>query len=129
MVGGREAIHIKAFNTLYARADTTALQQEMCSLKRRLRNIYTKIDAKPHLQNLVDKVKNELKQIDMKEAQGTRIHPTITWELEGTKCNKYFFQKLEKRNNADQAKLSLTIRLSGKILKDQQEMLTDVKTF
>ena len=101
----------------------------MCSLKRRLPNIYTKIDAKPHLQNLADKLKNELKQIEMKEAQGAKIRAKITWELEGEKCTKYFFQKLEKRKNADQAILSHKSRQNGKILKDQQEVLTKVKTF
>ena len=54
-----------AFTKLYTGADTTAQQQKKCNLKRRLRNIYKKIDAKPHLQNLTDELKNELKQIEM----------------------------------------------------------------
>ena len=54
------------------------------------------------MQNLGDKLRNELKQIEMKKAQGTKIRAKITWEL-GEKCTKYFFQKLEKRKNADQA--------------------------
>ena len=83
--------NIKAFTKLYTRADTTAQQQKKCSLKRRLRNIYTKIDANPHLQNLADRLKNELKQIEMKKAQGAKIRTKITWELEGEKCTKYFF--------------------------------------
>ena len=97
----------------------------MCSLKRRLRNIYTKIDPKSHLQNLADKLKNELKQIGMKEAPGAKI----TWELEDEKCTKYFFQQPEKRKNVDQAILSLKSRQNGKILKTQQKILTKVKTF
>ena len=52
--------HIKAFTKLCTKADTTA-QQQRSSLKRRLRNISRKIDVKPHLQNLVDKLKNKLK--------------------------------------------------------------------
>ena len=89
--------NIKAFTKLYTRADTTAQQQKKCSLKRRLRNIYTKIDANPHLQNLAYKLKNELKQIEMKKAQEAKIRAKITWELEGKKRTKYFFQKLEKK--------------------------------
>ena len=65
----------------------------------------------------------------MKEAQGATIRAKITWELEGEKCSKYFFQKLEKRKNADQAIRSFESRQNGKILKDQQEILTEVKTF
>ena len=61
--------HSKAFTNIYARADTTTQQQQKCSLKRRLQNIYIKVDAKSHLQNLADKLKNELKQIEKKEAQ------------------------------------------------------------
>ena len=65
----------------------------------------------------------------MKEAQGAKIRAKVTWELEGKKCTKYFFQKLEKRKNADQTILSHKSRQNGKILKDQQEVLTKVKTF
>ena len=121
--------HSKNFTKLYTRGNTTAQQQEKCSLKRRLRNIYTKIDAKRHLQNLADKLKNKLKQIEMKEAQGVKIHAKMTWELEGEKCTKYFFQKLEKRKNAVQAILSLKSRQNGKILKNHQKTLTELKLF
>ena len=65
----------------------------------------------------------------MKEAQGAKIRAKITWELEGENCTKYFFQKLEKRKNADQAILFLKSRWNDKILKNQQEILTEVKTF
>ena len=121
--------HSKTFTKLYTRGDTTAQQQEKCSLKRRSWNIYTKIDAKRHLQNLADKLKNKLKQIEMKEAQGVKIHAKMTWELEGEKCTKYFFQKLEKRKTAVQAILSLKSRQNGKILKNQQKTLTELKLF
>ena len=78
--------HIKASTKFYTRVDATTQQRKKCSLKRHLRNIYTKIDAKPHLQNLADKLKNELKHIEIKEAQGKKICAKITWELEGEKC-------------------------------------------
>ena len=122
--------HIKAFTKLYTRADTTAQQQKKCSLKRRLRNIYTKIDAKLHLQNFADKLKNELKQIEMKKAEGAKIREKITWELEGEKCIKYFFQKLEQRKNADQAILSLKSRQNGKnLLKINRKYYRKLKPF
>ena len=65
----------------------------------------------------------------MKEAQGAKIRAKIIWELKGEECTKYFLQKLEKRKNADQTILSLKSRRNDKILKYQQEMLTEVKTF
>ena len=65
----------------------------------------------------------------MKKAQGANIRAKITWELNGEECTKYFFQKLEKRKNADQTIISLKRRQNGKILKYQQETLTEVKTF
>ena len=34
----------------------------------------------------MDKLKNELKQIEMKDAQGAKIRARIIWELEGEKC-------------------------------------------
>ena len=62
----------------------------------------------------MDKLKKELKQIKMKEAQRAKTHAKITWELESQKCAKYFFQKLEKRKNVDQAVLSLKNRKKGR---------------
>ena len=44
-------------------------------------------------------------------------------------CTKKLFQKLEKRKNADQTILFLKRKQNCKILKDQQEKLTAVKTF
>ena len=65
----------------------------------------------------------------MKEAHGAKIRAKIrSQELEG-KCTKYFFQKLEKKKNADQAILPLKSRQNNKILKDKQDILTEVKTF
>ena len=55
------------------------------------------------------------------EAQGVEISAKIIWELEGEKCTKYFFHKIEKRKNTDQAIHSLRSRQNGKILKDQQD--------
>ena len=87
-----------------------------------MRNIYTKIEV-------ADKLKSELKQIEIKKAQGVKIRAKVTWELESETCTKYFFKKLAKRKNADQAILSLKSKQNGKILKDQQGILTEVKTF
>ena len=112
--GGRKGNNTKAPTKLYTRANTTAQQQKKCNLKRRLRNIYTKIDPKPHLQNLADKLNNELKQTEMK-ASTRKDHLGIRRR----KCTKYFFQQPEKRKNADQAILSLKSRQNGKILKNQ----------
>ena len=65
----------------------------------------------------------------MKEAQGAKIRAKITWKLEGEKFTKYFFQKPEKRENADKAILSHQHRQNSKILNDRQEILAEVKTF
>ena len=81
------------------------------------------------MKNLADKLKNELKQIELKEIQEAKKRANLAWELEGEKCTKYIFQKLEKRKNADQAIVSLKNRQNGKILKDQQEILTEVQHF
>lgn len=59
-----------------------------------------RVDAEPHLQNQVDKLKNKLKQIEIKETQGVKIRAKITWEHEGEKFIKHFFKKLGKRKNA-----------------------------
>ena len=81
------------------------------------------------MQNPAHKLKNELKQIEMKEAQRAKICAKIIWELEDEKCTKYFFQKLEQRKNGNQAIFSLKSRQSDKVLKYQQEILTEVKHF
>ena len=51
-------------------------------MKRHLPKIYIKTDAKSHLQNLADKPKNYLKQIEMKEAQVMKVRAKITSELD-----------------------------------------------
>ena len=48
---------IKGFTKFYSRAGIIAQEQKKCSLKKRLRRIYKKIDAKPHLQDPADKLK------------------------------------------------------------------------
>ena len=53
----------------------------------------------------------------------------ITRELEGENCSKYLFSKATKEKNANQAILFLKSRQNGKINKDQQEILTEVKHF
>ena len=50
-------------------------------------------------------------------------------EIRRRKVYYILFQKLEKRENANQAILSLKSRQNGKILKDQEEILREVKTF
>ena len=65
----------------------------------------------------------------MKDAQGEEIRPKTTWELQGGKCTKYFFKKLEKRKNTDQAMISLNSRQNSKMLKGHQKILTEVKAF
>ena len=54
----------------------------------------------------MDKLKNELKQIEMKETQGAKIRTKTPWELEGEMFTKYFFAKARKKKEC-------------KILKDQ----------
>lgn len=75
--------------------DTTTQEQKSCSLKRRLWNIYTNIDAKPQLENLVDERKNELKQVEMKEAQGKKIRGK-NLGIRAQKVHFMFFPKARK---------------------------------
>ena len=70
-------------------------------------------------------LRNELKQIKIKEPKGAKIK----WDLEGEKCRKYFFQKLEKRKNADQLILSQKKVTTGKVLTDHNEILDKVKNY
>ena len=121
--------HIRAFTKLFTRASTTEQEKTKAKLKKQLRNIYLKIDNKPHLQNLADRLRNELKQIEIKEAKGAKIRAKIKWDLEGEKCTKYFFQKLEKRKNTNQLILSLKEVKSGKVLTDHNEILDEVKNY
>ena len=70
-------------------------------------------------------LRNELKQIEIKEPKGAKIK----WDLEGEKCSKYFFQKLEKRKNADQLILSQKKVTTGKVLTNDNEILDKVKNY
>ena len=112
MVGGREVNALRLLLNFTLEQIQWSIT-EKSNLKRHLRNIYTKNDAKPHFQNLVVEPKNAKKRAK------------ITWELSGKKCAKYFFQKLEKINNADQviiflksitSLLSISLKISLKFL-------------
>lgn len=54
-------------------------------MEKRLRNIYTKIDKKPELQTMPDNLRIQLFNIEIKEAQGTKVRSRIQYELEGEK--------------------------------------------
>ena len=41
------------------------------------------------MQSLANKLKNELRQTETKETQGTKIRAKIIWKLEGEKFTKY----------------------------------------
>ena len=76
--------HVKDFTKLYTRA-TTKQKKQNATLEKRLRNIYTKIDKKPELQTMPDNLRIQLFNIEIKEAQGTKVRSRIQYELEGEK--------------------------------------------
>ena len=49
------------------------------------------------MQNLVDKLKNELKQIQMKEAQVVKVRAKTTLELDSEIVYKIFFPKTREK--------------------------------
>ena len=49
------------------------------------------------MQNLVDKLKNELKQIEMKEAQVVKVRAKTTLELDSEIVYKIFFPKTREK--------------------------------
>ena len=121
--------HVKDFTKLYTRAATEKQKKQKTSLERRLRNIYRKIDAKPELKQTAQMLKTQLFNIELKEAQGAKIRCRLQFELEGEKCNKFFFQKMVKRKHANQDMLSIKRIKDGKILTEQTEILHEVKNF
>ena len=79
--------HIKAFTKLFTRESTREQQKAKNKLKRQVRNIDLKINEKPHFQNLADRLRNELKQIEMNEAKGAKIRARINWETRRRKMH------------------------------------------
>ena len=74
MVGGREK-HTKAF------AKLAQVQQSRKKLKTDLKTTakhkISKLYTKPHLQNLAARLRNDLKQMDIREAKGAKIRAKI----------------------------------------------------
>ena len=128
MVGGREKAYKSFYKTFHMCKHNRARKYKK-KLKKQLRNIYLKISKKPPFQNLVDGLRNKLKQVEMNKAKRAKIHAIINWETEGEKCTKYFLQKQEKSKNADQAILSLKKQTNGEILKEQNKILDQVENF
>lgn len=108
--------HVKDFTKLYTRAATKKQNKRKTSLEKRLRNIYRKIDTRPELQKTAQILRMQLFNIESKEAQGAKIRSRLQLELEGEKCNKFFFQQMAKRKHANQDMLSIKSIKDGKIL-------------
>ena len=121
--------HVKDFTKLYTRAATKKQNKRKTSLEKRLRNIYRKIDTRPELQKTAQILRTQLFNIESKEAQGAKVRSRLQLELEGEKCNKFFFQKMTKRKNANQDMLSIKRIKDGKMLTKQTEVLDEVKNF
>ena len=83
MMGGREVNALRLLLNFTPEQIQRSIT-EKSNLKRHLRNIYTKNDAKLHFQNLVVEPKNAKKRAK------------ITWELSGKKCAKYFSKSSKK---------------------------------
>ena len=121
--------HVKDFTKLYTRAATKKQNKRKTSLEKRLRNIYRKIDARPELKQTAQILRTQLFNIESKEAQGAKVRSRLQLELEGEKCNKFFFQRMAKRKHANQDMLSIKRIKDGKILNKQTEILDEVKHF
>lgn len=76
-------------------------------MEKRLRNIYEKIDTRPEFQEIVQHLRTQLFNIELKQAQGTRIRSRLQFELDEEKCTKFFFQNMSKRKHANQDMLSI----------------------
>ena len=121
--------HLRTFIKAYTRTTTAKQNKRKNSLKKRLRNLFKKVAENEHLQKIIDKYKSELFQIELKEAQGAKIRTKVKWELEGEKCNKFFFEKLEKKKDANQAIFSLKSLDGQRTLKKQEEIITEIRSF
>ena len=69
------------------------------------------------MQNLADKLKNELKQIEMKEAPGAKIPAKITWELEGESVLNIFSNSQKKERMQIRLYFLLKVGKTAKYLK------------
>ena len=76
-------------------------------MEKRLCNIYEKIDTRPEFQEIVQHLRTQLFNIELKQAQGTRIRSRLQFELDEEKSTKFFFQNMSKRKHANQDMLSI----------------------
>ena len=52
---------------------------------------YKKDNCKPEIKQMIEKLQEELHQVESKQSKGAKIGTNIRWELGGEKCSKTFF--------------------------------------
>ena len=62
--------------------------------ERRLQNLYKKEIFEPEIKPMIEKVQDELYQLENKQAKGAKLGTNIRQELEDEKCSKTFFKVL-----------------------------------
>ena len=103
------------------------------TLEKRLETLDNKINANDHTENMESEIKeyeylkNELKRLYEKKAEGAIFRSKVRWIEEGEKLTKYFFN-MEKKNFNKKVITELKIS-EGHVTANASQIMEEIKTF
>ena len=77
---------------------------------------------------MVNTLKSQLFHLESDFIEGATIRNKISWELDGEKCTKEFFMKLDKRREADETMNKIRTE-NGDITNNQKEIREEVRKY
>ena len=103
-------------------------------MKKQFRNIENKLDRNPEnvmYRDLYNNINNQIKEVEIKEAQGAKIRSKAHWREQGETSSRYFCS-LEKKRGAERPMRSVQLVKDGEIYNTTDDMVrhaTSTMTF
>ena len=101
------------------------------NLRKQFRNVKNKLDRDPSNVNskyLYNKINQEIKQVEILEAEGAKIRSKAQWREEGETSSRYFCS-LEKKRGAEKSMRSVQRVKDGPIVTGTKDMLEQTRQF
>ena len=122
---------IKETSIKFSKKKNRERTQHKRNLLKQFRNIKNKVDRDPsntRNKDLYYKINNEIKSLEVQEAEGAKIRSKAQWREDGETSSKYFCS-LEKKRGAEKSMRSVQRLKDGPIVTGTGDMLKETRQF
>lgn len=122
---------IKDFSIEYAKRKHFEKKVQKNKLIKQARNAKKKLDKNPEIQmykDIHDRINNEIKQMEIQEAEGTKIRSKAQWREQGESSTR-FFCSLEKKRGEDKTMRRVQRVEKGPIYTTTDDMVKQTRQF